>query len=68
MGYDLEYAWRLIQDPWGIVIEKLPDVIVGVLDPPEGLFADEWRYQNTPGHGWAYALLEDQYAKFIGAP
>ena len=68
MGYDPEYAWQLIQGPWDIVIEKLPDGRIGTLEPPNGLSADEWRYQNTPGYGWANALLADQYAKFLAPP
>ena len=67
MGYTPEYAWQIVFGPWGITIEKLPDGSIGNLPPPEEFSDDQWRYENTVGYYWPYALLSDEMNKYGGS-
>ena len=66
MGYEPDYAWQIVQGPWDIVLERTGQGKVRAISAPEGLSDDEWRYQNTVGYAWPYALLLDEYANWIG--
>ena len=66
MGYTPEYAWQLVYGPWDVTLQKMSDGKIGSLPPPEGLSDDEWRYENTVGYAWPYALLSGDFENYIG--
>ena len=66
MGYEPGYAWQIVQGPWDIVLERTAEGKVRAIAAPDGLSDDEWRYKNTVGYAWPYALLLDEYQNWIG--
>ena len=66
--YDPEFSWEIQLGPWDLNLERLSDGRVKVLDPPEGLNVNEWRFNNSPGGAWPLTLLEDERLKIIMPP
>ena len=59
MMYDPEFSWQILLGSWDLNLQRLPDGKVDVLDPPQGLNVNEWRFNNSPALAWPYALLQN---------
>ena len=55
--YDWETSFELCYGPWGINLIKEGDRIIQV-NPPQGMSADEFRYQHCPAHTVPFAVYE----------
>ena len=60
MMYDPEFSWQILLGSWDLNLQRLPDGKVDVLDPPQGLNVNEWRFNNSPALAWPYALLQEE--------